>query len=80
MCNTCVQAVQSVSKSRGREYNLCAASQPNTVASGISGYLSTNSTHFLTHHFSTQNPVHTNLLNRMLSTLYTWPITNYNYI
>ena len=75
MCNTCAKAVQTVSKSRGNEHNLYATSTYRASRHVPNPTLSTISTHFLTHYFSTQKSALTNLLNRPFSTLYTGPIT-----
>ena len=74
MCNSCVQPVQSLVKSSGREYILYAGLDGQKVGTGETSRLSTFSTHRITPSLSTYFPGHINLLVRMLSTLYTGPI------
>lgn len=75
MCNTCAQAVHTVSKNRGNEHKLYAASTQSNAYPVLNPRLSTTSTHFLTHYLSTQKRARANLLSRPFSTLYTGPIT-----
>lgn len=84
MCNSCVQPVQTVLKTRGHEYILCAHSTTLQPSPGHKPYLSTFCTQSFTPVFST---IHRALLYpvaSMLSTLYTPPITRatniYTYI
>jgi hypothetical protein len=76
MCNSCVQRVQTVSKSRGHEHNLCAATTPTRSTHGQNRQYSTSSTHRNTTPFSTQISARLYLLKKVLSTIYTGPITN----
>lgn len=76
MCNSCVKHVQTVSKSRGYEHNLCATFQAPQSNHGQNRQYSTSSTHFSTHLFSTQISARLYLLKKVLSTIYTGPITN----
>jgi hypothetical protein len=78
MCNTCVQPVQTLLKTRGDEHRMCAASTSPQNIHGQNYQLSTSYPHRFTHQFSTHIWTHFNLLSRMLSTLYTGPITTYN--
>lgn len=81
MCNTCVKHVQTVSKSRGHEHNLCATPLPTHIDHGQNRQNSTHSTQPNTHLFSTQTSARLYLLKKVLSTIYTGPITNTpNYI
>lgn len=76
MCNSCVQRVQTVSKSRGHEHKLCATTLPTQSTYGQNCQYSTDSTHLHPHPLSTQINARLYLLQKMLSTVYTGPITN----
>ena len=76
MCNSCVQRVQTVSKSRGYEHKLCAITPPPHSTYGQNRQYSTDSTHFHPHTLSTQISARLYLLQKTLSTIYTGPITN----
>lgn len=78
MCNTCAKPVYTLSKTRGDEHNLYTQSTYPQNTAGQNLKLSTTFPHNFTHQFSTQMGIHFNLLDRMLSTLYTGPITKYN--
>jgi len=78
MCNACVQPVQTLLKSRGLEHNIYPQASTTNSRRGYNHRLSPTSTHRFAHGFSTQNNVNFNLLDRMLSTLYTGPITKDN--
>lgn len=78
MCNTCVQPVQTLLKTRGDEHRMYATSTSKQIVHGQNLRLSTSYPHRFTHQFSTHILMRFNLLSRMLSTLYTGPITKYN--
>jgi hypothetical protein len=76
MCNTCVKAVHSLSKSRGHEHNLCATSLPTGEQHGQNHLYSTVFTQINTHCLSTRFISVLHLLKRGFPTVYTAPITN----
>jgi len=75
MCKSCAQPVQTVSKSSGRVYNLCAAAAFAPGALWISAPFSTNCTHNHSQVFSTIQRRYLPLLRQTFSTLSTRPIT-----
>lgn len=76
MCNTCAKPVQTLSKNSRVEHNLYALLPAPANRLVLKSCLSTNSTHLITHYFSTQKYALTDLLNQLFSTLCTGPITN----
>jgi hypothetical protein len=75
MCKTCANRVQTLPKSSGHEYNLCAGPIAKASAPVKNYTFSTNCTRLLPSFFSTQKITRFSLVDSTLSTVYTGPIT-----
>jgi hypothetical protein len=78
MCKRCANLVQSMLKSCGRAYILCADNRFSTMGVWISGWFSTVSTHNHTLSLSTSFLTLSPLLKSVLSTSSTVPIIRTN--
>lgn len=75
MCNTCVQAVQSLPKSSGNEHILCADLLQPTTQHVVNRQYSPYFTQVISQPFSTPFRALFTLLNAQFSTVCTGPIT-----